>query len=184
MGLIAKESREAWKRLYQIIDSGELKEDEFWRAAGLFAKKKANGELDGWGMPGFIRHLDRFKSESANTGTIYLVCEGCKEQKKIKATARNDNRHCSLCSGRLILADDQCGLKTIDEWRRPANEELPTIDQLETIYNAQAKRNPSLARLVRAQIDSGSCRKTPKDVPSSHGADRGDRSGYDDPFDF
>jgi hypothetical protein len=167
-----------------MIESGKMTEQQFISAMGAFSKRLNSGELTGWGLAGFVRHIDKFLTESTKTGLVYLVCENCKAERKVPATARNDYRHCALCSGKLLLADDQAGKKTRDEWRRPKDEDLPTLEQLEAVCNNNAEKNPALARLALAQIEAHAFRGAPRRPVVSPVVNEEREPGCDDAFPF
>jgi len=167
-----------------MITSGRITEDQLIHAMAAFAKRKSAGDLEGWGLAGFAKHIEKFKAESVKSGIVYLICENCKAEKKVPASARNDYRHCSLCSGMLVMMNDQAGAKRMDEWKRPPNDSLPTIEQLDAVCRNNVDKNPSLARIALAQIEAGAFRGAPKNVVSFAAAASCGDDRMDDPFAF
>ena len=149
--------RDGLREVVAAAEKIKMTEPEFIRAIGMFAKRQARGEMEGWGLSGFAKHIDKFRDESHADALVYLVCEQCKAERRIRASARNDNRHCTACSGRLVLAD-QAGCESRDAWSGPSRSDMPTMQQLAEIGHRHADSNPSLAMICLAQLEAGAFR--------------------------
>lgn len=147
---------EAFNSMFSAIKAGEYTEDELIRCIAAFSREKDNGKLDGWGLSGFVRHIDKWMPIAKGQNMVYLVCDKCSKKTVCSEIAVKDHSGCG-CGGRNVR-DDQSGRQREESHKKPNKSDMPTKADLEKVVERHKTSNPALAGLAQAQIDRGNFR--------------------------